>query len=484
MKTMKYAILLSMNLAVIAADWNGFRGPNGTGTSRETGLPGELAPDKNLAWKAETLKGNSSPVVAGGRVYLTGAEGDERVVMCFDAAKGGLIWRRGVTKARSETAHPLNGPATPSVATDGKMVFAFFPEFGLVAYDANGVEKWRAPMGPFTSIQGLAASPVLAGGNVIQLIDTPEEAYVAAFDAKSGKPAWKAERPMGILGSYSTPSLYRPAAGPEQLVVAGAVELTGYQAKTGERLWWARGVTNGPAALPLISGETVYTMEPKAEAGTASDFPRMLKQADKDGDGKIALTEVAGDTTSDRILHRLFKAVDKFSGNGDGVLVQEEWDKSFSPDQPNGGLVRLRLDGKGDVSEKNVMWRYGKGLPYTTAPLEYQGVLYVVKQGGILMTFDPETGKLLGERRLGTALGEYYASPVAADGRIYFANKEGKVTAIRAGADWEVTSQHEFNEQIIATPAIADGRIYLRTEKALYCFAAAQPASETPKSSR
>jgi outer membrane protein assembly factor BamB len=223
-------------------------------------------------------------------------------------------------------------------------------------------------------------------------------------------------------------------------------------------------------------------MEPKAEGG-ASDYPRMLKQSDKNGDGRISLSEVGGDSVNDRILHRLFKAVDKTFGNGDGVLEQAEWDKAFSPDQPGGGLVRVRLGGKGDLTGKNEMWRYAKGLPYTTAPLEYQGVLYVVKQGGILMTFDPESGKLLGERRLGTALGEYYASPVAAEGRIYFVNKEGKATTIRAGADWEVISQEEFAEQVIATPAIANGRIYLRTGAALYCFAVAVGTTAGPAKS-
>jgi outer membrane protein assembly factor BamB len=210
MKAMKYALWLLAGVTAFAADWDRFRGPNGTGVSSESGLPAELGPGKNLAWKTATLKGNSSPVVVAGRVFLTGHEGDERVVLCIDAVTGKPLWRKGVTKARTETAHPLNGPATPSVAADGRMVYAFFPEFGLIAYDVAGVEKWRAPMGPFGSIQGLAASPVLAGGNIIQLIDTPEEAYVAAFDAITGKPAWRVERPAGFLGSYATPSVYRP----------------------------------------------------------------------------------------------------------------------------------------------------------------------------------------------------------------------------------------------------------------------------------
>jgi len=93
-----------------------------------------------------------------------------------------------------------------------------------------------------------------------------------------------------------------------------------------------------------------------------------------------------------------------------------------------------------------------------------------VRNGGILSTFDPETGKLLREERLKEALGEYYASPVAGDGKVYFINKEGKATTIKAGASWQVLSSADFAEQAIATPAIVDGSMYVRTEETLYSF--------------
>jgi len=105
----------------------------------------------------------------------------------------------GVTKARTETPNPLNGPTTPTPSTDGHSIFAFFPEFGLIAHDFEGKERWRAPLGPFGAIQGMAVSPVYAEGNVVLLVDTPEQAYLAAFDGGTGKPAWRTERPIGFL---------------------------------------------------------------------------------------------------------------------------------------------------------------------------------------------------------------------------------------------------------------------------------------------
>lgn len=455
---------------LVASDWPRFRGPNGSGISPDKGLPREIDKGHNVVWSQKTLKGNSSPIVIGNRLWITGYGGDERVVLCYDADKGSLLWRRAITKARTEVANPNNGPATPTPATDGRSIFVFFPEFGLIAYDFDGKERWRVPLGPFGGVQGMAESPVYVDGNVVLLIDTPEQAYLAAFDAATGKQAWKADRPIGFLGSYSTPSIYTPAEVPSQIIVAGAVELTGYQAKTGERLWWARGVTVAPATLPLIAGDSVYTMEPAG--GGAPPFKDMLAQFDKNKNGNIELSEASGDSVDDKIMYRIFKATDKVTGNDDGVVTEEEWLAAFDPKTPGGGLVRTRLNGKGDVTKTHVGCRHTKGLPYVPAPIFYNGILYVIRDGGIVSTFNPNTGKVLREERLKDAIGEYWAQPVAGDGKIYFVSKEGKVMVIRAGADWEKLSTGDLDAPVIATPAIARSRIYLRTATTLYCFRA------------
>ena len=451
-----------------ASDWPRFRGPNGAGVSTDRGLPSEISKDRNVLWKQKTPKGNSSPIVIGGRLWITGHEGGERIVLCYDAANGSLLWRRSVTQARDEKPNPVNGPTTPTPATDGKSVFVFFPDFGLLAYDFDGTERWRVPMGPFGGVQGMAVSPLYTEGNVVLLVDTPEQAYLAAFDAATGKQVWKADRPIGFLGSYATPALYKPPGGPTQIVVAGAVELTGYQTRTGERLWWARGVTVGPASPPLIAGDSVYTLEPAGE--DPPPFKQMLDAFDKNKNGRIELSEVSGDSVNDRIMYRLFKSIDKISGNGDGVLTEEEWNRAFDPHNPGGGLVRTRLDGKGDVSATHVVWRYKKGLPYVTGALLYENVLYVIASGGILTTFNPDTGEVLRKERLKDAIGDFYASPVAGDGKIYFINHDGKTTVLRAGANWETLSSGDLDEVAIATPAIARSRVYVRTEGTLYCF--------------
>ena len=469
-----WVLLFTFAGLMAASDWPRFRGPNGTGVSADRDLPAELSRDRNVLWKVKTSKGHSSPMVADGRVWITGFEGEDRILLCFDAKTGALVWRKAVKREHAVTVNPQNGPTTPTPATDGKSIFIYYPEVGLLAYDREGNERWRVPLGPFGSIQGMAVSPIVVAGNVVLLVDTPEEAWLVAYDAATGKQAWKVERPIGWLGGYATPSVYQPKDGPEQIVVAGAVELTGYNARTGERIWWARGVTIEPAALPLVADGSVYTIEPTvSEDGGAPPFDALLRKYDKNKDGKLQISELAGEGVSDKIMYRIAKSVDKNTGNGDGAVTEEEWNKAFNSDDPGGGLVRTRIAGTGDVTKTNVVWRHTKGVPYVEAALYYQGLIYVIKTGGILTVFDPETGKVLKESRLKDGIGEYYAQPVAGDGKIYFVSEEGKISVIKAGAEWEMLSSGEVEGSVIATPAIADGRIYLRTDESLYCFGAA-----------
>jgi hypothetical protein len=118
-----------------------------------------------------------------------------------------------------------------------------------------------------------------------------------------------------------------------------------------------------------------------------------------------------------------------------------------------------------------VLWRYDKSLPDVPGILLYRGVLYLIRNGGILQTLDPATGKLLKQGRLMHALDEYYASPVAGDGKVYMISRNGNVSVLESGAQWGLAASGEMGEEVYATPAIADGHIWVRTATALYDFA-------------
>jgi outer membrane protein assembly factor BamB len=151
----------------------------------------------------------------------------------------------------------------------------------------------------------------------------------------------------------------------------------------------------------------------------------------------------------------------------DGFITQQEWNAFRNRGVGDFGITSIGL------KDKKVQWRYTRGLPYVPSPVLYRNVLYWVRTGGILTAIDASTGRLLKEGRSPEALGDYFASPIAADGKLYLANTEGKVSVVRAaGADWEVLRVNDLQEPIAATPAIADNALFVRTHSKLYCFRA------------
>jgi outer membrane protein assembly factor BamB len=454
-------LLLVANLG--AADWPRFRGPNGTGVSEAKNLPVEFGKERNLKWRVDVPAGTSSPIVSAGRIFLTAFENDDRMLLCLDAADGRLLWKQTTPKDRTEAAHPLNGPVTPTPASDGKNVYAFFPEVGLMSWDHDGKLRWKTPLGPFSSIQGLAGSPIVVGDVVVLLIDQANGGWVAGFDAKTGKRRWKADRPSTVWGGYTTPLVYRPKNGPAQVIVFASLETTAYQISTGERLWWLSGLGVAPAASPSLVGDVLYTNQ---TYGSEISAPfSVWAGMDKNKSGKIEREEV-----NDAGIQRLIFGADAEFGNNDGVLEAEEWNKFDEAGRTSGGLVALQLGGRGDLSKSAPRWRVTKSVPYLTASVVYEGVLYSIRDGGILASIDPVKGEILKQGRVEGALDKYYASPVAGDGKVYLTSEAGKVAVVKAGGDWQTLAVADLDEPAYATPALVDGGVIVRTRKALYRF--------------
>ena len=156
------------------------------------------------------------------------------------------------------------------------------------------------------------------------------------------------------------------------------------------------------------------------------------------------------------------------------TITRTEWDFRRRESVSENGLVAIAVGEHGDRSNTQLLWRNKKiHANYSTiSPLLYNDVLYVVKAGGIMTTLNPATGETYKVGRLGNALGEYFSSPVAADGKVYFTNLEGVITVVKAQPQWEVIASNDLGEQTQATPALADGHLYIRTHKALYSFSA------------
>jgi outer membrane protein assembly factor BamB len=185
------------------------------------------------------------------------------------------------------------------------------------------------------------------------------------------------------------------------------------------------------------------------------------------------------DTNKDRRLSQAEFLADKEMGehfgwvdiDGDGVIIDAEWNTTRNLGAGEYGAIAVRPGtARGKLDTSAVQWRSKKNLPYIPAPLLYENVLYLVKTGGIVTSIDPDTGRTLKEGRSPGALGEYYASPIAAEGKIFLANTEGKVTVLKAAGAWEVMEVNDLGEEIHATPALSGGRIYVRTRSSVYCF--------------
>ena len=463
-------VLIALSVLVGSeTDWMRFRGPNGSGLSDAAGLPAEIGPATNVVWKVDLPEGFSSPVVAGNRIFLTGFRNGALLTIAVDRRSGKVLWKRAAPRDRAEKLDPRNHPAAASAATDGEGVFVFFGDYGLLAYDVDGRERWRKPLGPFNNIYGMGASPIVVDGLVIQACDQSTGSFIAAYDKKTGRERWRTPRPEARSG-HSTPIVYAPPSGPKQILLPGSFLLNAYAADTGKRLWWVGGLSFELKSVPVIEGTTLYINgfgsgenEPGRRVNVAPSA-EVFPASDKNKDGRLTTEELPTKHAADALP---FTDLD-----GDKAVSIAEWDYYKAAMDSENGMLAIALGGEGNMTAKSVRWAYRRAVPQLPSPLIYRGVLYMVNDGGIVTSLKPSTGELIKQGRLKGAIDRYYASPVAADGKIYMASEKGKVAVLTPGGDLEPLVVNDLQDDIYATPAIADGRIYLRTRHTLYCFGA------------
>jgi outer membrane protein assembly factor BamB len=259
---------LALSATSRAADWSSFRGPNATGIARTDSLPVEFGPGKNVVWKTALPAGKSSPVLTENRIFLTGHNDTGLLTICLDRATGEILWSRTLPQERDQRLHRLNDRASPTPATDGANVYVFFGDFGLVSYGPEGNQRWVYPLGPFLNQHGMTASPILVDNKVILVCDQDKGSFVLALDKDTGEVVWRTERPEAAYG-FATPAVFHPQGGEAQLVIPGSYVGIGYSLRTGEKLWWVRGLTwqAKPAAV-VDGGIVVFTgWSPGADPG-------------------------------------------------------------------------------------------------------------------------------------------------------------------------------------------------------------------------
>jgi outer membrane protein assembly factor BamB len=461
------ATVLAVSFSVSAgeAKWPRFRGTNGAGVAEAEKPPVEFGPEKNVLWQVATPGGPSSPCIWGGRIFLTAFDGGKLWTLCLDRTTGRELWRRDAGAEKIEAFMAGQGsPAASTPATDGERVIVYFGSCGLIAYDFAGTELWRhaLPCAETNNDFGSGTSPILEEGVAFLVRDLKTSSAILALDAATGRVVWKTERATMATG-YSTPAIWEHD-GMKELIAPGSLAMKAYDPKTGAERWLVRDLPAVNCASPAFGDGLLYFAgwAPAGEDMPMPTFDQLLG-ADPDKDGRYSAAEAQSGPMKD-----FFASNDT---DKDGFITRTEWDAlvGFLKRGKN-RLIAVQPGGSGDITATHVTWEKSKGLPYVPSPLFYRGALFMVKDGGLASSFAAASGAPHYEQhRLGLA-GSFYASPVAADGRIYLVNLDGKAATLAAGPKPEILWQSDFKERIAATPAIVDNTLYVRTETKMFAF--------------
>lgn len=423
------AFTVVLGSVAAAANWERFRGPNGTGVATDKNVPVEFSEGNGILWKLKLPGlGNSSPVVWGNHLFLQTAtdDGSERFLLCIDVAKGQELWRRGIPGNKAHT-HPKNTLASSTPATDGEGVYVAFwdgKEVYLVAYNFKGDVLWNKNLGLWVSQHGTGASPIVYKDKVIFANDMDKEypadkkdkkakpkqvtqpSTLFAFYKKTGEKAWEAPR-EAYRACYSAPFLLENPGQPTELIVTSTTSITSYDPDTGAQNWrWNWNWTGLPMPLRTI--------------GAPVHVDGMLLACSGDGGGARQAAAVA-------------------------------------------------LNGSGKKAQPKQMWNNIKDFPYVPCVLNKGQHLFFVNDAGTAACYEIKSGKRLWQERIPDAA--FTASPVMIDDKIYAASEQGDVHVFAADpAAFRPLAKNSLGERIRATPAVADGRLYIRTQTTLYCI--------------
>ncbi len=461
--------LFLLSSSALAEEWPQFRGPNATGVSSESkNLPVEFSYQEKVLWSAELGEGIASPVISHGKLFSTAMVEEQKfAVFGFDAKSGKQLWRKEFDTGKLPAIMSPNTHASSTPATDGERVYVYFSTLGLMALNCDdGQLLWKhpIPMPQYLLGWGAAHSPIVYKDSVIFCQDDDRAPFLIALDKHSGEVRWNTPRPE-MLAGYAVPVICR-AGGREDLVIAGSGKLKGYDPKTGKELWTCNSLLRTIMTSPVVANDKIYIgIQSYGDADRTLKFA-LLQWKDTDQDGRLQKSELPDS------FGQKFDRGDK---NKDGYLVDDEIDAAFqAPTNMSGGgdtIQAVRGGGRGDVTKTHLLWNLDhKASSNIASPLVVDGRLLVVKKGGISACFDAADGKTIWMKKRIRNLGNYYASPVAGDAKIYVMGENGFLVVLQQGPKPEVLAKNDMGESCIASPAIADGRIFVRTISKLYCF--------------
>jgi outer membrane protein assembly factor BamB len=401
--------LLSI-LPLAAQDWPQFRGPQSDGVVRAPGLPTKWSKTENVAWHVELPgKGWSSPVLSGGKLYLTTAVArgtDQNAAgprslraLCLDPATGAMLWNTEVFEESARTAaiHQKNSHASPTpVVADGRL-YVHFGHEGTACLDLSGKKLWEQRSLKYPPVHGGGASPVLVDGLLVFPCDGADGPFLAALQASDGTVAWRTPRETGAKRKFSfcTPTVIS-WEGKNQIISPFSDAVAAYEPSSGKEIWRVRYEGYSVIAQPTFGNGLIY-----------------------------------------------------FTTSYDAPVT-----------------YAVRPGGKGDVTSSHVAWTQAKNSPNTPTPVLHGNELYQVADNGIATCLDAKTGEIHWKERTARTTS---ASPLLAGDTLYILDEFGTTTLLAARTTFKKMGENKLEgERTLATPTPAAGALFIRTETGLY----------------
>lgn len=425
-------LLCSLSVALHAENWPQWRGPEGDGVSHDTGLPLAWSENSGIDWKCKVPDwGDSTPAIWGDAIFLTShVEDRDLVLLKINKQSGQIEWQKTVGAAacdrsslalkkgedrRHQNFHKDHNLASPSPVTDGKVVVVHFGNGDLAAYDFSGKQLWRRNLqedyGPYTIWWGHANSPVLYQNLVIS---------VCMQDSLKDLPGTTKPSPSYVVA---------------------------HDTQYGHEVWKKMRMTAATA-----------------ESCDSYTTPIFRRQSDR-----VELVVMGGqmldayDPASGKQLWYLPGLTGNRTITGP-VMANDMIYITQGMRQP---MLAVRPTGEGERPRRDIVWKVEQATPDSPTPVVWGEWLYMVTNDGIARCLNAQTGRQSWKERL---KGEYRASPIAAEGRVYFLNTKGLCTVISASSRFDRLTENPLDDQTLASPAVSDGKLYIRGRKMLYCI--------------
>jgi outer membrane protein assembly factor BamB len=423
-------VLLMVALAgalPLHAQWPQFRGKDGAGVSAERPFALTWSEGQNVRWKTAIHgRGWSSPVVLGTQVWMSTATEDGRRLsaVAVDRATGRILHDLELFRVeRPQDVHPFNSYASPTPVIEPGRAYVSFGSPGTAAIDtATGNVLWQRRDLECNHLRGAASSPILFGNLLIMHFDGSDVQYIVALDKTTGRTVWRTERSIDFkdLGPDGMPKDqgdFRKAYSTPVIVDV-----------------------DGRPVLVSLGSMAMYGYEPT----TGKELWRL---EDRSGFSSSA-TPVTGS----------------------GLVF-------YLTGFP-GKVVAVRLSSRRDIDNPRIAWRFARNAPEKPSPVFAGDLLFLVNDVGIATALEARTGALVWRARVG---GTHSASPLGANGRVYFFDEDGKTTVIESGRHFTVLAENQLDDGFMASPAAAEGTLFLRTRTHLYAIAEENATAGTRK---